>query len=308
MHIPDSMLQGSICPVTAAVAAAGLATSTYFCAKTKTQPDAARFAAVTALIFAGQMLNFPISNGTSGHLLGGVLAASLLGTPFGVLSIALVVSIQALIFSDGGLTVLGANLVNMALVGAGIGGFLHSRLQRRCPSGIVRHCATALAAWMSIVSAAILVSVELAFSGQIALVKVFPAMLATHAVIGIGEAALTVVACALFAKQLAVGETVRHPYVTSTAMLLFALVLSPFASPLPDGLEWVAQRYGFLYETAPAFVGLFEDYALPALENPIFSTMLAGLCGVSIAFGTAWLLARALLLLARKLVSGLRAV
>ncbi|NLF86773.1 MAG: cobalamin biosynthesis protein CbiM, partial [Lentisphaerae bacterium] len=86
MHIPDSMLHGGICPVTAAVSSIGIATAAYSARHAKTPP--ARFAAVTALIFAGQMMNFPVMDGTSGHLLGGVLAASLLGTPLGVLSVA----------------------------------------------------------------------------------------------------------------------------------------------------------------------------------------------------------------------------
>lgn len=308
MHIPDSMLQGSICPLTAVVSAAGLAAAICFGVKAKQQPAAARFAAVTALIFAGQMLNFPISDGTSGHWLGGVLAASLLGTPFGVISISLVVAIQALVFSDGGLTVLGANLLNMALVGAGFGGWLRTRLLVTARGVLAPHFATALAAWVVVVVAALCVSIELALGGQIALAKVLPAMLATHAVVGLGEAALTVAACALCANQLAVRETNQHSYVTFAAMLLLVLVLSLFASPLPDGLEWVAQRYGFLHEAAPAFVGLLPDYAFPALENPIFSTMLAGLCGVWIAFGTAWLLARTLLLLARRTATHSRAV
>ncbi len=298
MHIPDSMLQGAICPVTAVVSATGLAAATYFGVKAKTKPSAVRFAAITALIFAGQMLNFPISNGTSGHLLGGVLAASLLGTPFGVLSISLVVAIQSLVFSDGGITVLGANLLNMALVGAGIGGLLHARLRAAMHGAFAQHFATALAAWVAVVLAALGVSLELAFAGQIALSKVLPAMLATHAVIGVGEGVLTVAVKALLSAQFDTAKPLRHSFVSVAGTLLFALVVSPFASPLPDGLEWVAQRYGFLHQAAPTFVGPFAEYMFPVLKNPIFSTVAAGFCGVLIAFGVAWLLAQMLVRLA----------
>lgn len=121
MHIPDSMLQGNVCSATAAVSVLGLVAAAYYGLKGQ-RPSASRFAAVTALIFAGQMMNFPVQYGTSGHLLGGVLAAHLLGTPFGVLSVALVVVIQSLVFADGGVTVLGANVLNMAIIGAGLGG------------------------------------------------------------------------------------------------------------------------------------------------------------------------------------------
>ena len=114
MHIPDSMLQGAVCPVTAAVSVAGVLAAAWLVMKAEHKPTAGRFAAVVALIFAGQMMNFPIMDGTSGHLLGGVLAAAVLGTPLGVLAIALVVTIQSLVFSDGGVNVLGANMFNGA--------------------------------------------------------------------------------------------------------------------------------------------------------------------------------------------------
>ena len=110
MHIPNSMLQGAVCPVTALVGVLGVAVAALKAFWSEHKPSAARFGAITALIFAGQMMNFPIQDGTSGHLLGGVLAAALLGTPFGILSIALVVTIQCLVFSDGGFAVLGANI------------------------------------------------------------------------------------------------------------------------------------------------------------------------------------------------------
>jgi cobalt/nickel transport system permease protein len=238
MHIPDSMLQGSICPVTVTVSTAGIIAAAYFGHKAKDKPSAARFGAVTALIFAGQMMNFPIMNGTSGHLLGGVLAASLLGTPFGVLAIALVAVVQSLVFSDGGVTVLGANIFNMAILGAGVGGTLHAMLSDRWQGAYGNYAATAVASWLSVLLASFAVSVELAVDGQIAFFKVVPAMLGTHALIGIGEAVITVAGCLLLFENTASTRTVRgQAAVPLTAAAVIALMLSPFASGFPDGLE-----------------------------------------------------------------------
>ncbi len=124
MHIPQNLLDGRICPVPAAVSGLCLAGAAFAAYRSAEKPDALRFAAVSAFIFAAQMMNFPISGGTSGHLLGGVLASALLGVPFGVLALALVVALQAVVFADGGLNVLGANILNMAVIGTGLGGLL----------------------------------------------------------------------------------------------------------------------------------------------------------------------------------------
>ena len=101
MHIPNGMLQGGICQITAVISVMGIGLAGLRAFFTDHKPSAGKFAAITALIFAGQMMNFPINGGTSGHLLGGVLAVALLGIPFGILSMALVVTIQCLFFSDG---------------------------------------------------------------------------------------------------------------------------------------------------------------------------------------------------------------
>ena len=154
MHIPTSMMNGAVCPVTAAVSVGGIAVAAAMAWKAEHKPAPARFAAVSAFIFAGQMVNFPVQFGTSGHLLGGVLAAALLGVPFGVLAIALVVTLQCLVFADGGLAVLGANLLNMAILGAGAGGWLWQRLAAEAAPQH-RPLTLALAAWLSVLLAAL---------------------------------------------------------------------------------------------------------------------------------------------------------
>ncbi|MEJ2529107.1 MAG: energy-coupling factor ABC transporter permease [Gammaproteobacteria bacterium] len=294
MHIPDSMLLGSVCPVTAVVTAVGIAVAAYCGVRAARRPTAARFGAVTALIFAGQMLNFPIMDGTSGHLLGGVLAASLLGTPFGVLAIALVVALQSLVFSDGGITVLGANILNMAILGAGLGGMMRSLLAARWQGTRGGYMATAVAAWVAVILAAFAVSVELAIDGQIAFSRVVIAMVATHALIGVGEALITVAVCMLLATNVVSRRGSGQVAVPLLAAFLLALLLTPFASGFPDGLEWIAQQYGFLHQSAPAFVGPLSDYMVPWLDSDMFSTGLAGVAGVILSFGMAWSLSRLL--------------
>jgi len=273
------MMNGAVCPVTAAVAATGIAGAAWAAAKSEIKPDAMKFASVSALIFAGQMMNFPISGGTSGHLLGAVLAAALLGTPFGVLAIALVLGVQCLLFSDGGLAVLGANVLNMSLIGAGIGGLISGRLRDRSPSSLAR---LGFAAWISVVLAALACSVELALSGTVPFSLSAPAMLGTHAVIGLGEALITVLAFSLLRAPVA--NSKRSGLVPAVAAILIALVLSPFASGFPDGLESVAGKLGILHESAPAFVAPLAGYSIPAPLPADISTGLAGLAGALVVF------------------------
>ncbi|MBN2482766.1 MAG: energy-coupling factor ABC transporter permease [Candidatus Omnitrophica bacterium] len=290
MHIPNEMLNGTICPVTAVVSALGVGLAAFFAFRSKTKPQSAKFAAITALIFAGQMMNFPINGGTSGHLLGGVLASSLLGIPFGVLSMALVVTIQCLVFADGGFTVLGANILNMAIIGAGLGGLIYAALNRNRDS-VAR---VGIAAWCAVMLAALVCSIELALSGTIGFFQVAGAMLSTHAFIGIGEALITVAVCAALRFEVTAVSQRRSVTVPLIASGIIATLLSPFASGLPDGLEWVAEKYSFLHESAPAFVSPLPDYTVSAISNEMLATGLAGLIGVALTFLVAWLVAKGL--------------
>lgn len=146
---------------------------------------------LSAFVFAAQMINFPVMGGTSGHLLGGVLAAALLGPWAGATVIACVLIFQCLVFQDGGLTALGANIFNMALMGT-VGGYFLYRLVTKLwggPKGVA--IGAAAAAWFSVVAAASLCALELALSGTSPLGLVLPAMIVVHAVIGIGEGVIT---------------------------------------------------------------------------------------------------------------------
>lgn len=149
-----------------------------------------------AFIFAAQMINFPIPGGTSGHLLGGTLAGILLGPWAGSLVMTVVFIVQALLFQDGGLTALGANIFNMGLIGTFFGYYLYKVM--RSVFGFSRwrgmSMGTAIAAWASVIMAAFICSVQLAISGTVPLKVVLIPILSWHFVIGIGEALITLAA------------------------------------------------------------------------------------------------------------------
>jgi cobalt/nickel transport system permease protein len=149
-----------------------------------------------AFIFAAQMINFPIPGGTSGHLLGGTLAGVLLGPWAGSLVMAVVFIVQALFFQDGGLTVLGANIVNMGLIGTFGGYYLYLGIRKAFGFHRWRSMAiaVALAAWTSVVVAALACALQLALSGTVPPLVALVAMLSWHILIGIGEAVITVFA------------------------------------------------------------------------------------------------------------------
>ncbi len=155
---------------------------------------------LAAFIFAAQMFNFPIAGGTSGHLLGGVLAAVLLGPWIGTLVMATVIGVQALVFQDGGLLVMGANIFNMGVIGT-MGGYAVYRVLARAMGGEERRRipAAAIAAWLAVMAGALSMTIQLALSGTTAIEIALPAMLVSHAVIGVGEALITAAALAFIA-------------------------------------------------------------------------------------------------------------
>lgn len=160
-----------------------------------------RMAAVGSLIFSAQMVNFPINGGTSGHLLGGVLAALVIGPFEALLVMAVILSTQAFVFGDGGLLALGANIFNMGIVGV-FGGYAFFQFLDKKSRGKKNFLRNAfVAAWVSVIAAAIATSFEIAFSGTEALAVVLPAMTLTHVVIGCGEGIITVFVLYLLVKQ-----------------------------------------------------------------------------------------------------------
>jgi cobalt/nickel transport system permease protein len=252
---------------------------------------------MAAFIFAAQMINFPVAGGTSGHLLGGALAAIVLGPWAGILVMTTVIAVQALVFQDGGLVVMGANIFNMGILTALIGYGLYRASVGRQRS--VRLATAGVAAWLSVIAGALAVSFQLWLSGTSALRVVFPAMLGVHAVIGIGEALITVAALAFIART---RPDVLHQdspsagglgwVVAGIAMALAVVLISPWASADPDGLERVASDLGFISAAAEAPYAIAPDYTITALGDGLLSTVLAGAIGLSIVAAIVMALAR----------------
>ncbi len=196
MHIPDGLLSLPLVAVTWGLALGLIALALKQVDSEYKERTVPLMGVCAAFIFAAQMINFPIPGGTSGHLLGGTLAGVLLGPWAGSLVMAVVFIVQAFLFQDGGVTVLGANVVNMGLIGT-FGGYYLYRLVRNLVGrtslkGVL--VGTAVAAWSSVVVAAIVAAVQLALSGAVPLAVGLTAMAAWHVMIGVGEAVISVIA------------------------------------------------------------------------------------------------------------------
>jgi len=197
MHIPDGFLDAKTWLTCGAVAAGGV-----IVAARKTQQELGErtvplMGVMSAFVFAAQMINFPVAAGTSGHLLGSMLAAVLLGPWAGATVLTLVLVVQCFIFQDGGVTALGANIVNMALLGL-LCGYATYRIAVRALG--VRggfYVGAALGAWVSVVVGAIACAAELGVSGTVPLPLALATMTGIHSIIGIGEAVITVLVLSL---------------------------------------------------------------------------------------------------------------
>jgi len=296
MHIPDGFISPPVAAATgvASVAALGIAlTRSRDAFGIKHAPI---LGLTTAFIFAAQMINFPVAGGTSGHLLGGTLAAIILGNPgAGTICIATVLIIQAVLFADGGITALGANIFNMAVVGVWVGWSLTQTLQRLFGGYRSRlPLAAGIAAAVSVVVAAIACAVELAISGTAPLGLVLPAMTGVHILIGIGEGLITGGVLAYLATvrpDLLPGEQrqLQGWVVPVVIVLLISGLLSLVASAWPDGLERVAENLGFINLAEQVRVAVptpFADYSIEGL-GPI-GTSIAGIIGSIVCFAVAF--------------------
>ncbi|PSB12163.1 cobalamin biosynthesis protein CbiM [Pleurocapsa sp. CCALA 161] len=193
LHIPDGFLSLPISLITWVIAIALIIVSLKQVEAKYQERTVPIMGVCAAFIFAAQMINFPIPGGTSGHLLGGTLAGILLGPWAAALVVSVVFIVQAVIFQDGGITVLGANIVNMGLIGT-FGGYyiyraIRSTIGRDSWRGMA--IATAVSAWASVFIASILTALQLALSGTVPLNVAISAMAFWHLLIGIGEALIT---------------------------------------------------------------------------------------------------------------------
>jgi cobalt/nickel transport system permease protein len=194
MHIPDGFLNMPVIGITWVLAIALLALCLRQVEAEYQERTVPLMGVCAAFIFAAQMINFPIPGGTSGHLLGGTLAGVLLGPWAGSLVMSVVFIVQAFIFQDGGITVMGANIFNMGLIGTFGGYYLFRTLRRLVGQNQLQGMVfgSAVAAWVSMVVASMLCAAELAISGTVPLGVAFTAMVLWHGMIGLGEALITV--------------------------------------------------------------------------------------------------------------------
>ncbi|MCM1973398.1 MULTISPECIES: energy-coupling factor ABC transporter permease [unclassified Streptomyces] len=194
MHVPDGFIDAPTSVATGAVAAAAVAVSLRGARRELDERTAPLAGLVAAFIFAVQMLNFPVAAGTSGHLLGGALAAILVGPYTGVLCVSVVLLMQGILFADGGLTALGVNITNMAVVTTVVAYALFRPLVKLLPR--TRRSVTIasfVAALVSVPASALVFTLMYAVGGttDVSIGKVAGAMVGVHLLIGIGEAAIT---------------------------------------------------------------------------------------------------------------------
>jgi cobalt/nickel transport system permease protein len=198
MHIPDGFISAPVATAGYVIAAGCIAYAVKATNKKMGEKEIPLMGVLAAFIFAAQMLNFPIAGGTSGHLIGAALAVILLGPWAGILIMTCVLAVQCLIFQDGGLFALGANIFNMGIVAGFVSYYVHrggTFLFGRHKRGTL--VSGGIAAWLSVVVASVACAFELAISGTVPLGVALPAMAGVHAIIGIGEGAITAAVLAL---------------------------------------------------------------------------------------------------------------
>lgn len=318
MHVPDGFIDAPVSLAAGVVAAGAVAVSLRGARRELDERTAPLAGLVAAFIFAVQMLNFPVAAGTSGHLLGGALAAILVGPYTGVLCVSVVLLMQGVLFADGGLTALGVNVVNMAVVTVVVAYAVFRALVKLLPDS--RRSVTVaafVAALLSVPAAAAAFTLIYAIGGttDVPLSKVFGAMVGVHVLIGIGEAAITAATVGAViavrpdlvhgARGLAAplklrvdGELVDAPpavpvglaarstkpvWITGlVAALALAGFVSFYASSSPDGLEKVAADKGIDQKVTDhaAADSPLADYGVKDVTDARLSGGLAGVIGV----------------------------
>ena len=296
MHVPDGFINAQVSIGSGIVSFATL----WAYVKNAKNLVADKLIALTgmmsALIFVLQMINFPIAAGTSGHLLGGALAVVVLGPHLGIICISIVVVIQSLLFADGGLSALGINVFNMAIVTSLVGWLVITSWKKLFGEANVSIISgSVVAGLLSVIFSSIAFVFEYALGGTVAvpLSSVLLAMLSTHLLIGLGEGVITALIVSLLLRvrsDLVYVKTNEHvSNNTSSIYGLFILLLlcftliTPYASSSPDGLESVAENFGFL-ET-DGLVLFLNDYGISGLNNSFLSTIISAVLGIVVVVG-----------------------
>jgi cobalt/nickel transport system permease protein len=301
MHLPDGFLDAKTALITSGVAATGVGLALRQVGNSLEPSRVPMLGLGAAFVFAAQMLNFPVAGGTSGHLVGGVLAAILLGPSAAVLVMTCVLLVQCLMFADGGLLALGANVFNMAIVNV-CGGYFVFKLVK----GLIRMeehraavFASAFAGWFGTVLASVVCAGQLAVAKTVPWSVAFPAMAYVHMIVGIGEGLATglIVLAVLRARPQLVGGDRQPVFSLGSGTLGYGLLLclglaffvAPFACPWPDKLTLLAERFGLSGEAASAPLA---EYRFPLIGSATVATAVAGAVGTVLAFVAAYAFAR----------------
>lgn len=302
MHIPDGFLSTAVSLVLWVASVALVSIALRRVGRNLGERQVPLMGVLAAAIFAGQLLNFTVAGGTSGHLLGATLATILLGPWPAIVVMTSVVSVQAIVFQDGGLLALGPNLFNMALIGVAVSHFANSSIRRivRGPQPAL-FVGAAVSAWLSIVVAALACALELAVSGTSPANLAIPTMGGIHALIGVGEAVITLGAVAfLRAARPDLLESTTPPakggaaiWIVGALVTLTLVVAAPLASTHPDGLKWVAQHQGFWESAQDPLYRLIPDYKFPGIADPAAATIAAAGVGSVLVLVTTWVVIHA---------------
>ena len=300
MHIPDNFLSIAVSLICWAITAVTLGIAISRTNKSLGEKQVPLMGVMAAFIFAAQMINFPVLGGTSGHLLGGVLAAITLGPWAGMLVMTAVIAVQGLLFQDGGLIVMGANILNMGILTCAVGYGLYRSVLGS--NRTVKLAVIGVAAWLSVMTGALSTALQIWLSGNAEVQIIVPAMLFVHAFIGLGEALITVAAIVFILRSRPdlLGEGSESAQgskgwiLTGVLITLAVVLLSPFASASPDGLERVAEDLGFINIAQSAPYEVIPDYTIPFLGATPLSTIVAGAIGVIVVLAIGFIVGRSL--------------
>jgi cobalt/nickel transport system permease protein len=299
MHIPDNFLSLTVSLICWAITIITLGIAISRTNKSLGERQVPLMGVMAAFIFAAQMINFPVLGGTSGHLLGGVLAAITLGPWAGMLVMTAVIAVQGLLFQDGGLVVMGANILNMGLLTCAVGYGLYRSVIGSNRS--LKLAVIGIAAWLSVMAGALSTALQIWLSGNAQVQVIVPAMLFVHAFIGLGEALITVAAVLFIMRSrpdlLGEGsesaQGSRGWIFTGVLIALVVVLLSPFASANPDGLNRVAMDLGFI-QTAKTASGPLAGYTIPFLSSISASKVVAGAIGVIVVLAIVFITGRSM--------------
>lgn len=291
MHVPDGFINAQVSVATGVISLGTLWAYIRNAKNLVADKLIALTGMMSALIFVLQMINFPIAAGTSGHLLGGALAVIVLGPSLGIICISIVVVIQSLLFADGGLSALGVNVLNMAII-TSLTGWLTITFWKKLfgDSQFTLISGSVIAGLLSVVFSSIAFVMEYAIGGTVSvpLGSVLIAMISTHLFIGLGEGVITALIISLLLRvrsDLVYANTKKDKsnnlstsYGIFIVLILSLTLITPYASSSPDGLESVASNFGF--EETDGVVLLLEDYGISSVNNNFVSTILSALLGI----------------------------